>query len=373
MVTTSTNNDPCSELETEGYVCPSAGKPLEHMKVVLPPLKETQVEVDMVMSGLCYTDISCTENHWQTNNFPLLCGHEGIAIVRRIGSAVKELSVGSRVAIGWIRDSCGSCRRCHENRENLCAEGYQGLFLSSSAGIWGSSPLEYNKMGGCFVRVQRIEERFAIPIPDNVPAEIAAPLCCGGGTVYEPIREFCNENTILAVSSIGGLGASAVKLAQLRGITVWALSSSPEKKEAALNLGCEKFICVNNEDEMAEIQGKVDVLLETSPMNADLPKYLRTLNIDGTYVRAGIPSVNDQSFKYDWIPLIFQNQKICGTIVTGSARMKELFQLVSENIELVKKWEGFWSTEHYKMENINIAMDRLKKRQNKGYRILMKW
>ncbi len=373
MVTTVGGDNANGELETEGYVCPSVGKPLELRKVVLPPLKETQVEVDMLLSGLCYTDISCTENHWQNIDFPLLPGHEGIGVVRKVGSAVKELSVGTRVAIGWIRDSCKSCRRCNEYRENLCHEGYQGLFLSSNAGKWGSSPLKYNTMGGCFVRIQRIEERFAVPLPDNLPAEIVAPLCCGGGTVYEPIREFCNETTILAVSSIGGLGSSAIKLAQLRGITVWALSSSPKKRETALKLGCQKFVCVNNEEEMAEIAGKVDVLLETSPANSDLPKFMNCLKMDGSYVRAGIPSVHDQSFKHDWIPLIFQNQKICGTVVTGSGRMKELFKLVSDNIELVEKWEGFWTTEHYKMQDVNIAMERLKNRENKGYRILLKW
>jgi D-arabinose 1-dehydrogenase-like Zn-dependent alcohol dehydrogenase len=44
--------------------------------------------------------------------------------------------------------------------------------------------------GGCFAQVMRIEAKFAYKIPDNLEPEIAAPLMCAGGAVYEPIMDY---------------------------------------------------------------------------------------------------------------------------------------------------------------------------------------
>ena len=65
-------------------------------------------------------------------------------------------------------------------RENICEKGYQGLYLGSGAGCWGKNP--HNEHGGCFSKVMRIEEKFAIVLPEGLPSEVACPFICGGGT-----------------------------------------------------------------------------------------------------------------------------------------------------------------------------------------------
>lgn len=341
-------------------------------KVILPPLTATQVEVEILMCGLCHTDCHCRDNDWGGGDFPLLAGHEGLGIVRKKGSKVSSLDIGARVAIGWLRDSCTDCKACIDGRENVCEVGYQGLFLGASSGMWGKSPLGYNTMGGCFARVQRIEERFATPIPENVPAEVVCPLICGGGTVYEPIMDYGFPGCVLAVSSIGGLGTAAIKLARLRGLTVWAISSSPSKRDAALAAGAQRFIALDDADAMVKAKGKVDVLLETSPANSSITKYMQCLKINGTYVRVGIPPAKDNQFEFEYIPLIFMQQRICGSVVTGSRRMKEMMQLVSENLDKMLDSE-VWKAETVKMSEINVMMDKLINRKNKGYRYVLEW
>lgn len=42
---------------------------------------------------------------------------------------VKELRVGQRVGVGWIKDSCRRCRNCLRGEENLCLKGYTGLIV----------------------------------------------------------------------------------------------------------------------------------------------------------------------------------------------------------------------------------------------------
>ncbi len=59
------------------------------------------------------------DNNWGVSDFPLVAGHEGIGVVRKVGGLVSTLKVGDTVGVGWIRDSCKDCQRCKEGRENL--------------------------------------------------------------------------------------------------------------------------------------------------------------------------------------------------------------------------------------------------------------
>jgi uncharacterized zinc-type alcohol dehydrogenase-like protein len=44
--------------------------------------------------------------------FPQVCGHEIVSTVAAKGDAVRHLSLGQRVAVGWYKDACGWCDAC---------------------------------------------------------------------------------------------------------------------------------------------------------------------------------------------------------------------------------------------------------------------
>jgi hypothetical protein len=117
------------------------------------------------------------------------------------------------VGVGWIRDSCGECESCSRGRENVCLKGYQGTYLACD-NCWGkedcrilgcfakvTAPAPRCKSPACFACIfdrplvglpqdMRVNERFAFKIPDNIPNELAAPLMCAGGTLYEPVMNY---------------------------------------------------------------------------------------------------------------------------------------------------------------------------------------
>jgi D-arabinose 1-dehydrogenase-like Zn-dependent alcohol dehydrogenase len=312
------------------------------------------------------------DNDWGISNYPMVPGHEGVGIVEAVGDCVRTLKIGDRVAITWIRDACQNCDACSVGRENICRNGYQGTYLGASAGPWGDSPLKYNEHGGAFSQVQRIEAKFAVKIPDGLPSEIACPLLCGGGTVYEPIVDFCPPGTKLGVSSIGGLGTAAIKLAKLRGVIVYALSQSPGKRIGALSAGADEFIDMTDPVAVESIKGKLDVIIDTCPMNGPVSPFLDLVKFDGIYCRVGIPMATDMSFSYDYIPLIFTQKKVVGSIVTGTARLAEMLELVMRNMDFMKDSPD-WKIEHIPMDKVNDAMDALQNRTNKGYRIVLTW
>lgn len=312
------------------------------------------------------------DNDWGISNYPLLTGHEGIARVTRVGSAVKNICPGDRIAITWIRDSCRECDSCQSGRENICEDGYQGTYLSDAAGPWGSSKLHYNEHGGCFSKIQRIEERFAIKIPEEVPSEIACPLLCGGGTVYEPICEYGGPNVKVGVAGIGGLGTAAIKLGKLRGCIIYALSTSPHKRDGAFGAGAHEFVDMSDHDQVEAHAGCLDVLLDTTPVESDLAKLMPLLKYNGTYVKVGIPPASQQNFSYNFSSLIFQQQKIAGSVITGTRRMNDMLELVARNLNFMRD-TGPWKTEHVPISRVNEAMEDLMNRSNKGYRYVLKW
>lgn len=359
-------------LVTQAYVVREKGAALVLEDITLPPLKSTQVELDVTHCGLCHTDIHMRDNDWGVSDYPMVPGHEGIGVVRKLGSACRTLAIGDVVGITWIRDSCLACDACLAGRENICVEGYQGTFLGPSAGCWGKDPS--HEFGGCFSKVMRLEERFAIKLPEKLPPEVACPLICGGGTVFEAVVDYVQCGTRVAVASIGGLGTAAIKFAKSFGGHVTALSRSEGKREGCLMEGADEFYaCLGNADKMKELAGKFDVIIDTSPANADVGPYMDMLKFNGTYCRVGIPVASNMDFKYAYIPLIFTQKKIAGSIVTGTRRMKRMLQLASDELLKYQQDPDVWKTEVVDFSKVNEVMDELVAGSKSTYRYILKW
>jgi len=76
----------------------------------------------------------------------------------------------------------------------------------------------------------------------------------------------------------------------------------------------------------------LDLIINTTPVNQPVSHYLDLLALDGIYCRVGIPSAKDQAFDYNFIPLIFTQKKIVGSVVTGSKRTVEMLELTSKSL-----------------------------------------
>ncbi len=347
-------------MKTQAWVCPEKGAKLELKEIELEELQAHEVQVEISHCGLCHTDIHMRDNDWGVSNYPLVAGHEGVGKVVKVGNRVKNLKVGDRVGIGWLRDSCGACSNCLKGFDNLCKAGYQGTFLASNAGIWGK---EDASLKGCFAKHVNIAEKFAFKLPDDISDSEAAPLLCAGITIWEPIANYVKPNTKVGVVALGGLGHLAVMFAKAVGAEVWALSTSADKKQRALDLGANHFVNTKDPEDFKKIEGELDVILDTSPVALDLNQYMSALGLGGTYCKIGIPS---EDFTYGYIPLIFTQKKIAGSIVSGSMRTNEMLGLAAHH--------GIrCEVEEVPFDKINEAMDTLIEGKNKTFRMVLKW
>jgi len=307
--------------KVQAYVFEKQGAELVRKEVDQVPLGANDVEVDITVVSLCHTDLSLGLNDWKVSQYPLVAGHEAVGIVSKVGSEVKSHKVGDRVAIGWMRSSCGTCARCN------CGEESQCLTRGGAAGVAliFSGP-------GAFADSVRVHERFAFSVPESLKSTNVAPLMCAGCTVYSPIANYCSKPgcTVLVIG-VGGLGHLAIKLASKYGCNVIAASRGTRKAEQARELGASLYVDSTNEEEMKSIAGKVDVALFCAS-GGDVKQYFPTLSCGGTFVMLGAPPSDELSeVSLSVVDFIFGSKKFAGSAVAGSVHTNQLLNFCAVN------------------------------------------
>jgi D-arabinose 1-dehydrogenase-like Zn-dependent alcohol dehydrogenase len=151
------------------------------------PLSPTSVLVQITHSGLCGTD-----THYRHS--PISLGHEGAGTVQSIGSSVTTLKVGDRVGWGYLHSSCGHCRECLRGTETFCSERH----------MYGTHETNQGSLGSHVIW----EEAFLFKIPEGMSNEDAAPLMCGGATVFNAlVMHKVGPTERVGVIGVGGVRA----------------------------------------------------------------------------------------------------------------------------------------------------------------------
>ena len=98
-----------------------------------------------------------------------------------------------------------------------------------------------------------MSEHYVLRVPDGLPLDRTAPLLCAGVTVYSPMmRHGLNEpGKHLGVVGLGGLGHVAVKFGKAFGMKVTVISTSPSKRQEAVeHLGADEFLVSRDAEQM---------------------------------------------------------------------------------------------------------------------------
>jgi propanol-preferring alcohol dehydrogenase len=204
-------------------------------------------------------------------------GHEIAGVVEQVGKKVTTVKVGDRVCLHYLL-SCGDCYYCSTGNEQFCVQG---------------SMLGHYSDGG-YAEYIAVPERNAVRLPVEIPFEQGAILMCSSATSFHALRKSrLKAGETVAVFGIGGLGISAIQLAQAFGaLDVYAVDINAEKLRLAEKYGA---IPVNAgaRDPVAEIrrftQDKgVDVALELIGLPQTMRQAVRCLAVMGRAVLVGI-------------------------------------------------------------------------------------
>lgn len=248
------------------YAAAHAGATPERTTLELGALQADEVEVQVEYCGVCHSDLSVIDNEWGSSRYPVVAGHEIIGRIVALGSEARGLQIGQRVGIGW---TAGSCQHC-----NPCISGHQQLCPQSQATIVGHT-------GGFAERV-RASWPWVIALPDDLDAESAGPLLCGGITVFYPMLKYGIRATdTVGVIGMGGLGHMAIKFLRALGCRVVALSSNPAKRDEILAMGADEVVSSTDPKAFKSLRGQLDLLISTVNVSLDWPALLSTLAPQG--------------------------------------------------------------------------------------------
>ncbi len=78
-----------------------------------------EVVVEVKASGICHTDYEVLKDNYGTGAFPVVPGHEYAGVIVDVGSNVRTLKTGERVAVD-PNFECGTCRACARGWAHLC-------------------------------------------------------------------------------------------------------------------------------------------------------------------------------------------------------------------------------------------------------------
>ncbi|OKL57276.1 hypothetical protein UA08_07580 [Talaromyces atroroseus] len=263
-------------------------------RATLPDIKPDEALVKVTHSGLCGSDIHQLKK-------PLVLGHEGIGIVEQVGSAC-TLKPGDRVGWGPLNSTCGRCRMCHTGQDNYCPE--MRAYGSTDYDIQGSM---------CSYAVRR--EQWLFKIPDSLAPEDAAPLMCGGGTVWMPLIDYCKPYDRIGIVGVGGLGHLAIQLAAKMGCDVVVFSSTDDKKEESKKLGANEFYATGGVSDYSTlgVTKPIDRLLITSSAKFNLGLFYPILSPSASIFPL---SVDGGDLRAPYMQTVMYGRKIIGSCIT---------------------------------------------------------
>ncbi|KAF2707862.1 GroES-like protein [Pleomassaria siparia CBS 279.74] len=289
-----------------------------------PDIKGDEVYVKITASGLCGTD-----EHYRHTDMAL--GHEGAGVVEDIGPDVKTLKKGDRVGWGYQHDSCRDCEWCLTGRETFCEQ----------RAMYSSANLDQGSMGSHAVW----KAGFLFKIPEGLSDADAAPLMCGGATVYNALRMYdVQPDARVGVIGIGGLGHLAIQFAAKMGCDVVVFSNTEGKKDEALKLGASKFVATKGiKAGELDIGRKLDALLVTASVQPDWKLILPAMAPDS---KVFLLTVSPDDLVIPYMALIASGISIQGSLVAARAIHRQMLafaahhQIKPMNVEYPMTEEG---------------------------------
>jgi threonine 3-dehydrogenase len=262
--------------------------------VPLPVPGDGEVLIRVHKTSICGTDLHIL--HWDpwaqaTIPVPMVVGHEFMGEITALGTGVRGLEVGQRVA-GEGHVWCGHCRNCKGGRREFCHH---------HTGVGVTRP-------GAFADYIVIPAQNVFVVPDHISDDVAAVLDPLGNATHTALRfDVVGEDVLITgAGPIGVLAAAIVRHIGARHVVVTDVN--PFRLEMAAAHGASRVVDVRSEalePVMADLgmtEG-FDVGLEMSGAEAAFDQLLDSMNHGGRIAVLGIPGspitldLNDVIFK----------------------------------------------------------------------------
>jgi propanol-preferring alcohol dehydrogenase len=249
-------------------------RPLELEDVETPSPPPGHLLIKVTACGICRTDLHVVEGELEVRKSPLIPGHQVVGTVETVGDGVATqlgIDVGRRGGVAWLHCTCGACRYCAADRENLCE---QAEFTG------------WTRDGG-FAEYVVAPADFVYPLPQELSDLDVAPLLCAGIVGYRSLRQCALAEWKGARLGMYGFGAAAhinIQIARARGADVYVCTRDRQRhQKLAEELGA---VWVGDTFDAPPV--KLDAAIIYAPAGEIVPAALKALDRGGRLVLGGI-------------------------------------------------------------------------------------
>jgi alcohol dehydrogenase, propanol-preferring len=245
------------------------GQPVKPTTLPDPTPADGQLLLRVGACGVCRTDLHLRDDEIAATKLPVVLGHQIVATTAE----------GTRVGVPWLGWVDGTCRYCQTNRENLCV----------NARFTGRD------IDGGYAELTVADERFCLPLPDELTDEQAAPLLCGGLIGYRALR-FTRDGGRLGLYGFGSAAHMICQVAVYQGRKVFAFTRPGDQRTQAFALTLGAVWAGGSDERPPE---PLDAAIIFASAGELVPQALKSLAPGGVVVCAGIHMTDIPSFPYD--------------------------------------------------------------------------
>ncbi len=245
------------------------GEPLREAALPDPEPGPGQLRLRVRACAVCRTDLHLRDAEIPAPKLPVVLGHQ----------IVGETDDGRRVGVPWLGWTDGDCRYCTSGRENLCvAARFTGRDID-----------------GGFAELTVADERFCLPLPDEISDVQAAPLLCGGLIGYRALR-LAGDAARLGLYGFGSAAHQICQVAVHQGREVYAFTRPGDERTQAFARSLGAVYAGPSDEPPPE---PLDAALIFASAGELVPAALTALAPGGTVVCAGIHMSDIPSFPYE--------------------------------------------------------------------------
>lgn len=341
-------------------------EPLKIEEVPVPrDIEPHAALVKIEACSICGTDVHLWQGSLSLKvNLPVIIGHEMVGRVVRLGSGGDQDSVGVKLAVGdrvvYTHTACGSCFFCTTARKpTLCANRRAYMYETMEQAPY--------LLGGFAEYGYVLPESGRLRVPDDVSSELASLSSCALRSVMNAMSQLgkIEPNETVVIQGAGPLGLLATANARVRGAKKVIMIGSPDARlQLAKEFGADVCIAVEGttaqsrlEQVLALTEGRgADIVMEFTGVPAAFNEGLQLARKGARYLIVG--QLGEGKVEIQPSMIVKKNITVIGSF-SGDARSYSLA------LDFISKHQRTFPFEkmitgRYKLDDVNVAMERMK-------------